>query len=593
MINNFKVRTKIIVLAIILLSITCIAAIIAVLNLRYNTNQNISRLESTIRADYDKNIKEQVETVISLIDTNYKRYEKNEITLDEAKQASILLVRELRYGDGGYFWIDTYDGTNVVLLGNSTEGSNRINSVDTNGFEFMKGIIENGRKEGGGYTDYYFPKAGEEIPEPKRSYSLAYEPFGWVIGTGNYTDYIDKIINEVKLEARDDMAANITFFLIIIGIAFFVSLVISIMISKGLNYAFRIIIDHLHTLARGDFSKSLPESFIRRRDDFGILGVQLEETKNAVGLLISSTKEEADTILQVVNEVNNKMSDLGSNIMDVSATTEELAASMEETAASAQEMSATTEEMELASKTIAEKSSDGAKQIAMIYKRSYETKEEVLNTQSKANQIKGDIEAKLLKAIEGSKVVEEIDVLSQSIMSITEQTNLLALNAAIEAARAGEAGRGFSVVAEEIRHLAEQSKDTVARILDVTKEVTDSVQNLNGNASLLLDFVKGDVTNSFTRFLTVVDTYHSDVSSIESIINEFSDTSKELLSYISNVMRATDEVAKASTEGASGTSDIAERVQDITLKANEVVEEIHKSKQSSEQLMEGIANFII
>ena len=109
-------------------------------------------------------------------------------------------IRDLRYGNNGYFWVDTYDGTNVVLLGNDTEGTNRMDAVDANGFAYMQAIISAGRQEDGGFTDYVFPREGETEPSPKRAYSKAFEPFGWVLGTGNYTDDIDEDVLGVKNE---------------------------------------------------------------------------------------------------------------------------------------------------------------------------------------------------------------------------------------------------------------------------------------------------------------------------------------------------------------------------------------------------------
>lgn len=591
MINNVKVRTKIILLTVILLGITCLTASISVYSLYQTNNKSIKRLENTIRNDFDVKVKDQVETAMSFIEAKYKEYESGKLTMEEAKRQAADLVRVLRYHEDGYFWIDTYDGTNVVLLGNETEGTNRYDSIDVNGYPYMAGIIENGRKEGGGYTNYHFPRAGETIPQAKRSYSLAFEPFEWVIGTGNYVDYIDNEVAILEQEARDEMSKTITSFTGILVIAFAVSVVITTLMTISLNRAFSSMITYLNVLAKGDFTIALPKILTNRKDDFGILANHLEATAHSTKALIATTKEEADRILDVVNQVNTNMRVLGDSIVDVSSTTEELAASMEETAASAEEMSATSYEMERASKIIASKSIEGSKQIADINKRSEETKHDVDRAQEKANHIKGEIQERLKEAIDRSQIVAEIDVLSKSIMGIAEQTNLLALNAAIEAARAGEAGRGFSVVAEEIRHLAEQSKNTVERIQEVTAQVIDSVENLKTNSSQLLDFVTADVTESFAAFSNVVDMYHTDIFSIDTIIKEFNNISNNLLDSIQDVIKATDEVAKASSEGAAGTTDIAEKVQDITEQSNQVLSQIERTKQSSEQLKQEISYF--
>ena len=144
MLNNFKVRTKLLLL--ILLVFIAITGI-AVVNIEKQSEANrisLEVLEKTVRQDYDEYIKSQVNNVITLLDSINKKYKNGEYTLEEAKKLSADLVRDLRYKDGGYFWIDTTDGQNVVLLGNKTEGTNRINAKDVNGFEMIKDIIKNG-----------------------------------------------------------------------------------------------------------------------------------------------------------------------------------------------------------------------------------------------------------------------------------------------------------------------------------------------------------------------------------------------------------------------------------------------------------------
>ena len=271
MLNNFKVRTKLLLL--ILLVFIAITGI-AVVNIQKQGEANrvsLEVLEKTVRQDYDEYIKSQVNNVITLLDSINKKYKNGEYTLEEAKKLSADLVRDLRYKDGAYFWIDTTDGQNVVLLGNKTEGTNRINAKDVNGYEMIKDIIKNGMKDDGGYTEYWFPKEGATEASPKRAYSKYYEPFGFVVGTGNYTDNIDNIIATQSEITTNNFNKNKILMLIILAIdlilAIAATFVVAQEIMKGLNTA----IDHMKVIATGDFSVKLPEKYIKRKDDFGEL----------------------------------------------------------------------------------------------------------------------------------------------------------------------------------------------------------------------------------------------------------------------------------------------------------------------------------
>jgi methyl-accepting chemotaxis protein len=589
--RNLKVRTKIIIMAVFMLLVMIFLAGLAMFNQANYSKTNLKNLEEEIRSGYDQNIKNQVENAVSLINTIYNRQVAGELTEEEAKKLAADLIREIRYGDNGYFWIDTYEGVNVVLLGNETEGTNRYNTKDSNGYEMIKAIIANGKQEGGGYTDYWFPKAGETVSLPKRSYSLAFEPYQWVVGTGNYTDYIDEEVKLAQKEQKDLLAKDIAMYSIILLISLAFAISITTFISRMLNRDLKSFSGYLDTLATGDFTIRLSDDYMTRKDDFGGLARNLEGMKNAVAKLVGSAKYEADNILDVMEHINVNIQDLNSNIEDVAATTEELAASMEETAASAQEMTATSSEIETATRSIAEKSQEAALEIVKISKRASDTRAEVEATQSKTSEMKNRIEEKLSEALEKAKIVSEINVLTEAIMGITAQTNLLALNASIEAARAGESGKGFAVVADEIRNLANQSKAAVAKIQEVTQEVTDAVQNLSGNADELLQFVSKDITENFNNLAEVARAYMNDAIFMDGIVTDFSATSEELLASITNIMTAVSEVANAASEGASGTNDIAEKIAVITDKSSEVAKEALSSGQSSENLRREISSF--
>ena len=307
--------------------------------------------------------------------------------------------------------------------------------------------------------------------------------------------------------------------------------------------------------------------------------------------LINQVKTESKYIDNDVDKVVNNVSILYDNIGDVSATTEELSAGMEETAASSQEMSATSQEIEHIVHQIAKRSQEGAKEAEAISHRADQTKTNVIASDKKAKEALSNTQQNLKDALEAAKVVKEIDILSASIMQITAQTNLLALNASIEAARAGEAGKGFSVVADEIRGLAEQSKNTVLKIQETTSKVTGSVDRLSECAEDVLSYISTDVVNDYAVLLEVADHYSNDAKYVDELVSEFNSSSDVLLASIQNIITAIDGVAIAANEGAKGTADIANRVSETTLKASEVQEIVELTKKSTRRLIEEIARF--
>jgi signal transduction histidine kinase len=131
-------------------------------------------------------VKSQVETAISMLQTIFSKHQNGELTLAQAKKLGADLLRELRYGQDGYFWADTTEGVNVVLYGQkNVEGKSRLNVRDSKGKYFVKDFIATA-KAGGGYEDYWFPKMNQTNFLPKRAYVQLFEPFGWVIGSGYY-----------------------------------------------------------------------------------------------------------------------------------------------------------------------------------------------------------------------------------------------------------------------------------------------------------------------------------------------------------------------------------------------------------------------
>lgn len=163
---------------------TVFAVFLNVMFLSLPADAQVEKLENM--SAQDQLIKSEVETAISMLQVIFTKHQQGEMTLKQAKKLGADLLRELRYGNEGYFWADTTEGVNVVLYGKKdVEGKNRLEDMDKQGTFYIKEFLAKG-KAGGGYVEYWFPKKGESAPQPKRSYVFLFKPFEWVVGSGYY-----------------------------------------------------------------------------------------------------------------------------------------------------------------------------------------------------------------------------------------------------------------------------------------------------------------------------------------------------------------------------------------------------------------------
>ena len=591
--KNLKVRTKLILILILVIFTEAFTCIIALQSMMLIKNRAVTTTESTIRENYDQTIKDQVGVVISMLNEINEEYKAGKYTLQEAEELAADEVRQMRYGEAGYFWVDTSEGTNVVLLGSATEGTNRMDTTDADGYQMVKEIIRVAVQEGGGYVDYVFPKEGETESSPKRSYSEYFEPFDWVVGTGNYTDYIDTEVAARDGELSTYVNSTAATILIACIVLLIIITVLIALVVLDITRSLRKVSTSLDVIAGGNFAQPIPEQLHKRRDDFGKLGKELENMRDSVRGLLAKVKDEAANIDAVVENIDKNVYTLNGEIEDVSATTEELAASTEETAASAEQINTMTQQIDGAAREIATRAQDGAAEAEDIHKRAADTKSAAVANRQKMAKMRQEIRGSLEKALEEAKVVEQISVLADSILSITGQTNLLALNASIEAARAGEAGKGFAVVAEEIRVLAEQSKEAVANIQKVTENVNHAVENLAKDSNRMMDFVDNDVVDSFDLFEKMADDYNNDATAVNDLVADFSAASQELVASINSITESIDGITTASNDSAQGTTSIAQKTVSISNGSAEVMENAKQAQQSAEELHKNVENFVI
>ena len=178
--KNMKVRTKLNLILVLVILLVALGGTVSVKDMEDVKDKALETMEASSRQSYDDSIKEQVEVVISLLSEINDAYKAGTYTLDEAKKIAADEVRQMRYGESGYFWIDQSDGTNVVLLGSDTEDKpHRQKPKDE--IQIVKEMPRVAVEDGGGSRIFVFPKPGRQKPSPVPTVSTLNRLTGWSV----------------------------------------------------------------------------------------------------------------------------------------------------------------------------------------------------------------------------------------------------------------------------------------------------------------------------------------------------------------------------------------------------------------------------
>ncbi|EHQ87257.1 methyl-accepting chemotaxis protein [Desulfosporosinus youngiae] len=471
--------------------------------------------------------------------------------------------------------VTVFSGDERIATTIEDENGSRLTGSKMENQEIIDTVLNNGEA-------YY----GEATINGE-TYFTTYTPIIDVTGKSSGMLFIGQrfdVVTELTQKLIINQGAIMAVLGIIIGIC--VVLMFRIMIIRKIQTITGMLRDIAE--GNGDLTKRVAVS---GKDEIG-------EMSSYFNLFIESIHQMVKKIISETNKVNTAIIETHQNIglltdelEDAAATVQELSAGMEETAASTEEITATSNEIANAVETVAVKAQEGALSANEISQKAVSLRSSSLELQTEADQTRLTIKKMMDEALEKTKEVDRIKALSEVILQISAQTNLLALNAAIESARAGEAGKGFSVVAEEIRKLAENSKDTVKDIQNTLGTMFEAVDNLADSSRQTLEYIETKVVDSYKESVRVGENYDQDAQSINNWATELSATSQELLASIKIISDGIAEIARATGTGSEGTNHIADKVSKIKNKADEIKMETDNVKESADNLQNLVKTF--
>ncbi|KAG2883382.1 hypothetical protein PC117_g26035 [Phytophthora cactorum] len=362
---------------------------------------------------------------------------------------------------------------------------------------------------------------------------------------------------------------------------------------RNIHRRMRAINSYCEEVTQGNLAATIAPQLLQGKNEISVIARAIHNMTGSTSNVITSVVNESQQINEMSDLTNQNMSELNERIREVSATVEELSATMEETSAYTENMNQSVNEVLRAAEYISARTKEKAESANVTSGKAEVLKQEASVSSKAAQDMYTSASVKMNDALERAHAVDQIGVLSQSILDITSQTNLLALNASIEAARAGEAGRGFAVVAEEIRKLADGSRQAADEIRHVTSEVTASVALLSSSAKEMLTFMFNQVGNDYKLLEDTADEYYTHAVEQANTVNDLHTTARQVNETVETLVRAIHEIATASEQSAASSQHIAEHMVSSTEQSLQVTSQSDQVKESALRLNDLVKGFKI
>ncbi|WP_238915747.1 methyl-accepting chemotaxis protein [Clostridium sp. YIM B02555] len=376
----------------------------------------------------------------------------------------------------------------------------------------------------------------------------------------------------------------------LVMLSFIIAIILGLSISIAISKQLKKVLIFANALGDGDLTKSIE---IQSKDEIGNLAGALNNAKSNIHNLIGELVNSISEISATSEELSANTEEIYSKMELVNKSTEHISKGSQDLSATTEEVNASTEEVTATTNILAKSATDTMISANEIKERAINIKNTASKNIEEGNLIYEENCSNIERAIEEARVVEQVKIMADSIAEISEQTNLLALNAAIEAARAGEQGKGFAVVADEVRQLAEQSSQAVENIRNMVSKIQNSVDNLSKSGQDVLEFISNNVKPNYEFLMNTGLQYEKDAEFMTNVVNNFAASSKQIDEVIIQVSSAIENVSAVAQESATGSEEILGSVEEITCAINEVAKASQVQAELSQKLNQMIQKFKI
>lgn len=524
---------------------------------------------------YKAEIKSEVQSAISIVETCYEDYKSGSISEDEAKLKAKETLRGMRYGDddSGYFWIDDTD-YNLVMhpILQDQEGTNRKDLTDKNGVKIIQEIMKVAKT--GGYNEFYFTKSDGKTVAPKVAYSQEFSAWNWVITTGVYSDDIQNIVdNSEGITRLNSLSRNTVFFLIVCGVILMILTLVAVYFCLGkLIKIIDIAKDQLLKLADGDLTAELTGKVTERNDE---LGAMIRSTNHSIQSFrgsISTVKDAVDSVSSGSNTIKDMTKGAVDATGQVTGAIENVAQEATKQAGVVDTVSVNVTSLTSASSEVADAVNSSIEHMTDLQSNAVEMRRKMESMSEESENMGVNVKEIAKRISETSEDIEKMKGILDSIKSIASETNLLALNASIEAARAGEAGRGFAVVANSIKSLSENTSKELDNIKEIISALTEGFDECEKCIETVVDCNNNSTesTKAVIEQFNQIDSGVADTSSQLQVVSEAKDRMQKDITSLKEQMDII-------SSGAESNAAITEEVNASAEELSSLLENINQS----------------